>query len=407
MRTHTFAPDSAPTGLLATLARDSRPLFNRDTRRKLRAAQEHLTGFADAPLPTFGEVSLDCATVGDFKREIAAGQGKRYSPVHDAALTFDAAALDSLGVFSISQLERYDQTLNEPLYGSTYMRDIQMRTDIGLGYEAASYTQVAYAMPGGTTPNGKQWISALNNVIPGPSVDLGKISQPLWPYGYELSWSVIEQARAQLLGQPIDLQKAEAARMKYEMDCDAMVYVGDSEKTLPGSTANPAGMLNSSAVTAVNAAYPINGTSTPQQVLGVINTALTTVYNNTSNNAAYTPDQVRLPPTQFSYIVSTINANAGNASILTFLNQNNLSQQNNGRPLNIQAIKWLTAANRGAASDRMYVYTNSKRFLQFPMVPLQRTPLETRSLQQMVTYYGLLGVVEHRYPETELYVDGV
>jgi hypothetical protein len=41
------------------------------------------------------------------------------------------------------------------------------------------------------------------------------------------------------------------------------------------------------------------------------------------------------------------------------------------------------------------------------MTPLQRTPLEWRSIYNLTTYYGRLGVIEVVYPETILYRDGI
>ncbi len=66
------------------------------------------------------------------------------------------------------------------------------------------------------------------------------------------------------------------------------------------------------------------------------------------------------------------------------------------------------AAGRGASdTDRMVAYTqDQKRAL--PLVPLQRTPLEYRSLYQLTTSTtGCLGVVEFVYPENAAYRDGI
>ncbi|WP_210508788.1 major capsid family protein, partial [Pantoea ananatis] len=47
------------------------------------------------------------------------------------------------------------------------------------------------------------------------------------------------------------------------------------------------------------------------------------------------------------------------------------------------------------------------KYVQFPLVPLQRTPMEYRDLRQLVTYYSKVGAVELRYSDTMLYVDGI
>ena len=45
-------------------------------------------------------------------------------------ITFDQATVDSSGAFLIGELERLDQTLNLPLVGYTWTRDIQLREDV-------------------------------------------------------------------------------------------------------------------------------------------------------------------------------------------------------------------------------------------------------------------------------------
>jgi hypothetical protein len=94
---------------------------------------------------------------------------------------------------------------------------------------------------------------------------------------------------------------------------------------------------------------------------------------------------------------------AGNVSILKFLLENNLAVAQ-GRKLNIQPLKWLTGTNNTGlgptATDSMFAYTKEHRRVRFPIVPLQRTPLEYRDLRQITTYFGRLGAVELVYPET-------
>ena len=83
-----------------------------------------------------------------------------------------------------------------------------------------------------------------------------------------------------------------------------------------------------------------------------------------------------------------------------------MSNSINGKPLDVQPLKWLT--NRGASSSqRMVAYTKDPLRVRFPLVPLQRTPLEYRDLRQLTTYFGRLGNVEFVYPETLGFRDGL
>jgi hypothetical protein len=123
------------------------------------------------------------------------------------------------------------------------------------------------------------------------------------------------------------------------------------------------------------------------------------------------PDKLLLPPTSFAYIVSQKVSSAGNISILQFLKENSISLAKNGKALDIQPCKWLVGIASGGTlgtgdgHNRMVAYSQNPLHVRFPLVPMQRTPLEYRGIWQLVTYYGKLGVVETIYPETIGYRD--
>ena len=105
-------------------------------------------------------------------------------------------------------------------------------------------------------------------------------------------------------------------------------------------------------------------------------------------------------------LASIIVSSAGNQSLLTYLQTNTITYHQNGIPLNIRAVKWLKGRGAGG-KDRMAAYTNDKKYVRFPLVPLQSIPVQYRGLYQIVTYYGKLGAVEPVYKETLSYVDGI
>ena len=53
--------------------------------------------------------------------------------------------------------------------------------------------------------------------------------------------------------------------------------------------------------------------------------------------------------------------------ILKFLEENTIALKVNGKPLNIQPIKWLTGLGSGG-DDRMVAYTNNVSRVRFPIV---------------------------------------
>jgi hypothetical protein len=320
----------------------------------------------------------------------------------DAMMTYDAATRDSTGSFLVGELERLDQTLHDPLVAVTWGRDIDLREDVTIADEVSSFTNSTFASAGGITPTGKAWIGKDVNTITGVALDIGRQSQPLFLWGMEVSYTIPELESAQKLGRPIDQQKYKAMQIKYQMDIDEMVYTGDS-------TLGYYGLVNSPAVTANNvvngaASSPLWANKTPDEILKDVNTLLTNVWQ--ASGWAVVPSELRIPPAQYGYLVATKVSQAGNNSILTYLKENSISNNANGTPLSIQPLKWLVG--RGAsATDRMLAYTKDKERVRYPLTPLQRTPVEYRSLYQVTTYFCRLGVMEFVYPETLGYADGI
>lgn len=332
---------------------------------------------------------------------------KKLHRFNDGLMTFDARTIDSSGAFLIGELERLDQRLHEPLAAVTWSRDIDLREDVSIADEFSAFTNSQFAAAPGVNGSGKAWIGKDASAIPGVSLDIGKTTSPLSLWAMQIGWTIPELESAQKLGRPVDAQKFAGMQLKHQMDIDEQVYIGDTALGLTGLT-------NSAAVSNLTNAVTGNwlgGSSTPNQILQDINTLIESVYE--ASAFAVCPDRLLLPPKQFSYLVSTLISTAGNISILEFVKNNSLSNSINGRPLDIQPLKWLTGTTRGGkgpgvgGADRMVAYSKDPMRVRFPLVPLQRTPLEYRDLRQLTTYFGRLGAVEVVYGETLGYVDGI
>lgn len=311
-------------------------------------------------------------------------------------MTFDQATVDSSGAFLIHELERLDQTLNLPLTSQTWSRDIQLREDVSIADEISSFTNTTFAAAGTPNANGKNWISPLATAIAGVNVDIEKKGFPLELWGMELGWTVIELNAAAQVGRPIDTQKYDGMQLKWNMDTDEQVYIGDAAKGAKG-------LLNLSQVTPTNATKTW-ATSTADEIRASINQVLSNAWARSAYSKV--PEDLLIPPEQYSFIASTIVSSAGNQSLLTYLETNTIAYHQNGKPLNIRPVKWMEGRGVGG-TDRMVAYTNDKKFVRFPMVPLQSVPIQYRGLYQLVTYYGKLGAVEPVYPETLNYMDGI
>lgn len=311
-------------------------------------------------------------------------------------MTFDQATVDSSGAFLIHELERLDQTLNLPLTSQTWSRDIQLREDVSIADEISSFTNTTFAAAGTPNANGKNWISPLATAIAGINVDIEKKGFPLELWGMELGWTVIELNAAAQVGRPIDTQKYDGMQLKWNMDTDEQVYIGDAAKGAKG-------LLNLSQVTPTNATKTW-ATSTADEIRSSINQVLSNAWARSAYSKV--PEDLLIPPEQYSFLASTIVSTAGNQSLLTYLETNTIAYHQNGKPLNIRPVKWMKGRGVGG-TDRMVAYTNDKKFVRFPMVPLQSVPIQYRGLYQLVTYYGKLGAVEPVYPETLNYMDGI
>lgn len=310
--------------------------------------------------------------------------------------TFDAQTVDSTGAFLLGELERLDQTMHDPLVSVTWGRDIDLRSDVSIADETSSFTNSSFAAAGGPSPSGKSWVGKNTDAIAGIALDIGKTAQPLTLWATQIGWTIPELESAKAVGRPVDSQKYAGLLLKHQMDTDEQVYIGDEVIGVEG-------LLNSSKVGATN----VNvgwATATPQQILDDVNLVLNNAW--LASGFAVCPDKLLLPPVQFSLLTSRIVSDAGNISVLEFLKLNSLSNSVNGRPLDIQPSKW--CVKRGVGNtDRMMCYTQSENRVRFPMVPLQRTPIEYRDLRQLTTYFGRLGAVEWVYPETAYYADGL
>lgn len=324
--------------------------------------------------------------------------------------TFDKATLDSTGAFYVGELERLDQTLHMPLVAVTWGRDIDLREDVSMADETSSFTNSTFAAAGTVSSSGKNFVGKDSTAIAGVGVDIGKTASPLYLWAMEVGYSIPELLSAQQAGRPIDEQKYAGMQLKWQMDTDEMVYIGDSYLGKYGLVNNTGAVTtgfvgNNAAGTYTQWIY-----KTADEILNDVNSLITSTWQAAGFQIC--PSKLLLPPAQYAYIVSQKVSSAGNISILKFLEDNCICNGLNGRKLDIQPLKWLTsrgtaAGSPSAATDRMVVYTQDKIRVRFPMVPLQRTPMEYRSLFNIVTYFGKLGVIELVYGETVGYADGI
>ena len=332
-----------------------------------------------------------------------------------AYTTWDGRTVDSTGAFLVGELERLDLTLHEPLAAVTWGRDIDLREDVTIADEISSFTLSSYASAGGLGTgngigNGKAWIGKTTDQVTGVAADIAKVPHPLTPWGMELKWTILELESAARLGRPVDQQKLAGLQLKHQMDIDEMVYIGD---TTLGAT----GLINNSLVTNVqNLPNGVSGSpkwanKSPDEILADVNSALTGTWQNSA--WAVMSNRLLLPPAQFGYISTQKVSQAGNVSILKYIQENNLLTTSGKGKLEIYPVKWCIGAGVGGTIgqtgtvDRMVVYLKEKERVRYPMTLLQRTPVQFDSIYHKTTYFCRLGQVECLYPEVFGYFDGL
>lgn len=328
----------------------------------------------------------------------------------DGSRTFD-----STGAFLVGELERLDLTMHEPLVEVTWGRDIDLRTDVTIADETSSFTQSTFSSAsslgnGAGNGQGISWVGKETSQVSNVSVDIAKVAKILRPWGQELKYSILELESAAKLGRPIDAQKFANIKLKHQMDIDQMVYYGDPAFSSYGLVNQPNTAVTTYSVPNGASGFPIWLKKTPDEILTDVNTILQTTWTNSA--LAVIPDRLLLPPAQFSYISTAKVSNAGNVSILRYIQENNLLTTSGRGKLEIYPLKWLTGGGAGGTlgtvgTDRMVAYNKNMKYVRYPMTMLQATPISYQSLWHMRTYFCRLGELELVYGSTITYADGL
>ena len=309
----------------------------------------------------------------------------------------DAAGIASGQAFLTSELEKRDMLVRTPLTSFTYSRDIPVR--VGGGWaEFVSAMNVGYGLTGGS---GEGMIgSGSADGIPMVQADFGK---DLWKThaiyaGTRVFW--IDMQKGNMTGRNIDTLLRDGLRMAYDKHMDENVYVGFAKY---GTT----GLINNPDVVITNATKTW-ATATPDEILEMVNNAILATWARAAYDLDAIPNHILLPYEQYNYIATTKVTNLAEKTILTFLEENNVSGKNGG-DLFIGATVWCKAAGTGS-TDRMVVYSNKERYVAIDeLVPLTRamTTPNAERFSYDTAYAGNVSETEVFYPETITYTDGI
>lgn len=320
------------------------------------------------------------------------------------AMTFDASAVSSGLAFLVSELEKMDPLLREPLTSTTYPRDISIESGGGW-VEATSAFNVEYGVTGGQADG----VGGVQNNIRRIQADFSKDLYKVMPYEVAMSVKIQDQLRGAVTGRSIEQVYDDGIRLDFDKYMDINTYLGQSRY---GTT----GLVNDPNITAVSVAQGASAKTawkdkTPEEILLDINSAILDAWAAAQYDNSAIPNHILIDPANFAYLNMTpltVAGVQGGISIMKYLMENNIATQK-GVDLFIGECRFCEKAGAGS-TNRLVAYRNEKRFVGMDVpVPMSRVMtqpnIDTASYDSL--YMANVGQVKIHYYEPFIYRDGI
>lgn len=317
---------------------------------------------------------------------------------------FNDSAIASGGAFLVSELEKRDPKIREPLTSVTYSRDVPLK--VGGGWvEYVSAMNIDFGVTGGASNGGVTAPGA--NGSPIVQMNLEKDTFGAHVFSTILRVPFFDMQRMQITGKSLDALLTDGVRLTYDKHMDANCYVGMSQYGTQG-------LINNSNVTASQVAldststYRDWGHKNADEILKDINDGIMAVWSAAQFDLSALPNHVLIPHEQYNLIATTKVSGMADKTILEFLLDNNLAKRNGGN-LVIAGCPWCKGAGTGS-SDRMAIYVHHERFLAMEeLVPLARTMTQpnVEALAYDSVYAANVSCLEMFYTQTIRYYDGI
>lgn len=320
------------------------------------------------------------------------------------AFTMDAAGIAAGGAFLLSELEKKDNLLRQPLDSFTYPRDIVI--EVGGGWaDFVSAQGVSYGVTGGAGDSPVQAGGSNGLPIVQASVDKGIFKAHTFGAALRVMW--VDMQKSNFVGRSLDQLLTDGMRKVYDKHLDQNVYVG-FEKF------NTTGLINDANVTVTNAATGAGGTTTwatktAEEILTDVNNALTEAWAAAEYDESALPNHIIMPYANYTYIATHKVTDLAEKTILAYILENNILRLTKGGQLFIGGCRWLDGAGVGG-TNRMVVYNNDRRFVKMDeLVPLTRALTQPNATDFCydTAYAANISEVQIFYPQTFLYVDGI
>jgi len=305
--------------------------------------------------------------------------------------------------FLVSELEKLDPTLREPLTSVTYPRDIPIETGGGWVSNEANMN-VDYGVSGGS--GDAAFGSGAANAIRIMQANLDKDLYPTHPYEVVAQIKFIDQQRGNVTGRSIQQLYDDGIRLDFDKHMDKNSYLGYERY---GSY----GIVNNPNVAATSVPAGAGGTTTwksktPDEILSDVNYAVTMNWMASEYDTSAVANHVLIDPENYAYLVSTKVSGQADKTILTFLQDNNMAKQK-GADLVICECRYCIGTGTGG-TNRMIVYRNEKRFISASLLaPLSRamTGPNIANASYDSLYVANVGQVKTHYYQPIGYFDGI
>ena len=303
--------------------------------------------------------------------------------------------------FLMKELERVDQNILEPLNGTEWPRDMLVITGNGLLDNIASI-DVTYASTGGEEDN---IIFDAANDIPVIQADMSKSVARCFNFAEYMAFSIMEREKMAQVGRDPEAFLNKGIRLHCDKVIDKNVYLGFTK-------VNSTGLVNNPSVTRTSAAPAAGGggttwdVKTADEILADINKAIATLWQDNDCSSDALPNHILVPVEHFGALVTRKVSDDSERSILTYVEENNLTAKQGGR-LIISPCKWCSGAG-SSHTNRMVVYCNDVNRICFNLTqPLRRMDTEYAEMRIKIPYIAQFSEVRFLYPSTVRYMDGI
>ncbi|MBQ9210919.1 MAG: DUF2184 domain-containing protein [Clostridia bacterium] len=303
--------------------------------------------------------------------------------------------------FLMKELEKVDERILEPLTGTDWPRDMPVITGGGL-LESIVSVDVTYASTGRDEDN---LIFDATNDIPVVQADMSQSVARCFNFAEYMSFSTLEREKMMNVGRDPETFLNKGIRLHCDKAIDRSVYRGFDK-------VRSTGLINNPNVTRVSAKPVGEGntsswaTKTADQILDDINTVIAGIWKACDCSSDALPNHILVPVEQFGLLVTRKVSDDSERSILTYVLENNLTNQQGGH-LVISPCKWCSKAGV-SDTDRLVCYINDPEKICFNLTqPLRRMDTEYAEMRIKIPYIAQFSEVRFLYPTTVRYMDGI